>query len=43
MTKTELIEAVAGDLGISKAESQKIVETIFGRITNALSTEGKMQ
>ncbi len=43
MTKTELIEAVAGDLGISKTESQKIVETIFGRITTALSTEGKMQ
>ena len=43
MTKTELIEAVANDLGLSKTESQKIVETIFGRITTALSTEGKMQ
>ncbi|MHC4955858.1 MAG: HU family DNA-binding protein [Planctomycetota bacterium] len=43
MTKTELIDAVASDLGISKTESQKIVETIFGRMTTALSTEGKMQ
>ena len=43
MTKTELIDAVANDLGISKTESQKIVETIFGRMTTALSTEGKMQ
>ena len=45
MTKTELIESCAAELGISKAESQKIVETIFGRITGALSegSDGKMQ
>jgi len=43
VTKTELIESCATELGISKAESQKIVETIFGRITVALSGEGKMQ
>lgn len=43
MTKTELIESCAAELGISKAESQKIVETIFRRITLALSDEGKMQ
>ena len=36
MTKTKLIEALAFECGLTKAESKKIVEKIFSSITDAL-------
>ena len=36
MNKAELIEAVADETGLSKAESGRAVDAVFGRITKAL-------
>ena len=43
MTKTELVETVARDLGLSKVDAQKTVETIFDKIADALAGDGKVQ
>ena len=43
MTKTELVEAVARDLGLSRTDAQRTVETVFGKITEGLATDGKVQ
>ena len=43
MTKTDLVEAVARDLGLSRVDSQKTVEAIFSKITEGLATDGKVQ
>ena len=36
MTKTELVESIAQDLGLSKAAAQRALETVFERITTGL-------
>jgi len=43
VTKTELVEHVARDLGIARVEAQKMVETIFHKITEGLQSDGKVQ
>ncbi len=43
MTKTELIDAVAKDLGLSRVDSQRTVEVVFGNITNGLIADAKVQ
>ena len=43
MTKTELVESVARDLGLSKVEAQRTVETIFGKIADGLTRDARVQ
>jgi len=43
VTKTELIEAVAKDLGLSRVDAQRTVEQVFGNITDGLIRDGKVQ
>ena len=43
MTKTELVEAVARELGLSRVDAQKTVETVFDLIGNGLTGDGKVQ
>ena len=43
MTKTELIEAVARDLGLSRVDAQRTVETVFGQIADGLTRDAKVQ
>ena len=43
MTKTELVESVAQDLGLSKAEAQRTLETVLERITTGLIRDQKCQ
>ena len=43
MTKTELIEAVARDLGLSRVDAQRTVETVFGQIASGLTRDAKVQ
>ena len=43
MTKTELIEAVARDLGLSRVDAQRTVETIFNQIADGLTRDAKVQ
>ena len=43
MTKTELVEVIARDLGLSKVDSQKTVEAIFNKISDALASDGRVQ
>jgi len=38
MNKTELIEKVAGEVEVSKAAAQKIVESVLGSIGSALGS-----
>lgn len=40
MTKADLVEAVFGKVGLSKIESQNIIETIFDTVKQTL-TEGE--
>ncbi len=37
MNKAELIEAVADETGLSKAETGRAVDAVFGRISKALA------
>ena len=43
MTKTELVESVAQDLGLSKADAQRTLEAVLGRITAGLARDTKVQ
>jgi len=43
VTKTELVEAVAGDLGMSRVEAQKTVEAVFAQIADGLARDAKVQ
>ena len=43
MTKTELIEAVARDLGLSRVDAQKTVACIFNLIADGLTRDAKVQ
>ena len=41
MTKAELIDAVASNVGISKKAAAEAVDSVFGNITKALKKGGK--
>ncbi len=43
MTKTELVESLAQDLGLSKAAAQRALETVLERITTGLIRDQKVQ
>ncbi len=43
MTKTELVEALAEGLGLSKAEAQRTLETTLLKITDGLLRDGRVQ
>ena len=43
MTKTELVEAVARDLGLSRVDAQRTVETVFSQIADGLARDQKVQ
>ena len=43
MTKSELIEAVAQDLGLSKVDAQRTVEGVLGQIAEGLARDTKVQ
>ncbi len=43
MTKSDLIDLVSQDLGLSKVDSQRTLESILRRITEGLANEGKVQ
>jgi DNA-binding protein HU-beta len=42
MNKGELIEAVSGSSGLSRAEAAKAVDAVLGSITNTLSEGGSV-
>jgi DNA-binding protein HU-beta len=42
MTKADLIEKVAVEAGINKAEAQRSIESVVKAITNSLMTEGSV-
>jgi DNA-binding protein HU-beta len=41
MNKQDLIEVVAADVGMSKAEAGKVVDSVFGHIKGAVAGDGK--
>jgi len=41
MTKAELIEIVAADTGLTKADTQRVYDSIFEAITKSLKKEGR--
>jgi len=43
VTKTELVDIVARDLGLSKVDAQKTVETVFEKIAEGLARDAKVQ
>ena len=43
MNKNDLVSAVAGSTGMSKADSAKAVEGVFGAISGALSSGGDVR
>ncbi len=43
MTKTELVESVAQDLALSKADAQRALEAVLARITAGLVRDAKVQ
>ena len=43
MTKSELVEAVAQDLGMSKVDAQRTVEGVLGKIVEGLARDTKVQ
>jgi len=43
VTKTELIESVARELGLSRVDAQRTVECVFEQITGGLQNDGKVQ
>ncbi len=42
MNKTELIDAMAADAGITKAAAKKALESFLGNVEGALKTGGKV-
>jgi DNA-binding protein HU-beta len=42
MNKTDLIDAVAGDVGLQKTDSAKAIESVLGHITKALKKGDKV-
>ncbi len=42
MNKAELVEEVSGEVGLSKRETQKVVDAIIGTIGNALAAGEKV-
>ena len=43
MTKTELIDCIAQDLNMSKAEASRALEVVLVRITEGLARDEKVQ
>lgn len=43
MTKTELVEAVARDLNMTRVDAQRAVEAVFGQIAEGLIRDQKVQ
>ena len=43
VTKTELVEAVARDLNMTRVDAQRAVESVFGQIAGGLTRDGKVQ
>ena len=43
MTKTELVEAVARDLNMTRVDAQRAVESVFGQIAEGLARDKKVQ
>ena len=43
MTKADLIDALAEQAGLTKVEAEKVVETIFDRIADALAKGDKVE
>jgi len=43
VTKTELVEAVARELDMTRVEAQRAVESVFGQIAGGLTRDGKVQ
>ena len=41
MNKAELVEEVSGEVGLSKRETQKVVDAIIGTIGDTLAAGGK--
>ena len=42
MNKSELIDSISADAGISKAEAKKAVESFASNVTKTLSSGGKL-
>ena len=42
MNKTELIDAMAEDAGVSKASAKKALESFLGNVTGTLKTGGRV-
>ncbi|MHC4959648.1 MAG: HU family DNA-binding protein [Planctomycetota bacterium] len=43
MTKTELVDSIAQDLSLSKADAQRTLEMVLSRITDGLIRDDKVQ
>ena len=43
MTKTELVDSIAQDLSLSKADAQRTLEVVLSRITDGLIRDDKVQ
>lgn len=43
MTKAELVEKVADKIGLTKKQTELVVNTVLGSITNALSKGNKVE
>ena len=43
MTKTQLVEAIAGGLGLSRADGQKTLETVLEKISAGLVSDRRVQ
>jgi DNA-binding protein HU-beta len=43
VTKTELVEAVARDLNMTRVDAQRAVESVFGQIAEGLARDKKVQ
>ncbi len=42
MNKAELVEEVSGEVGLSKRETQKVIDAIIGTITDTLTAGEKV-
>jgi len=43
VTKTELVDTLAQDLSLSKADAQRTLESVLARITDGLTRDAKVQ
>lgn len=43
MTKKELVKSISEEIGLSQLKTEKIVQSTFDAIINALSTEGRIE